>query len=500
MSYVPYVGKGLNNFEDTIDAFIHFNKGGYWVKKIDKKEGVLREIVSGPFKKVIAQKIASNWDPDFDLPIKKYAKVYSFSELSCSNIKEHSAYLEDIYIWKPPKGIDIFCISNKLLDVCVYDKSLLSNNDFIKFYKYGQINDVKYILQETNKFNAPIVPKIICYYSKDIKAYKKAQKIAKYLNEEIMHTEKNKNYVINKILDKHVDENDRPIIFPSHITNDVVCDVIDLYFFKNFYKEKNAFRKAFDELKKCLDNESIIFQNLENNYIEIVIEIDLIVNSKDYKPKKLYLKHSESQGLKLELGDHQDSYSVKLKDSIIDVNLPKNRKQWNIFLMEKMGDDKDFYNVEKIIALFLYICKCLGKTNLTIKDQRTIDCACDSNESQIYINIIRELANLPSIYESVGFVRKNNKTFQNIVQNYKDVKLSDLIQENIKYDEKRQLFLEKTVGELATMYMNGMCAYDEMCNILSVTSTIIHNKITNCCLEYSINLDKISLSFLRKFF
>ena len=35
MSYVPYVGKGLNNFEDTVEAFIHFNKGGYLVKKIE---------------------------------------------------------------------------------------------------------------------------------------------------------------------------------------------------------------------------------------------------------------------------------------------------------------------------------------------------------------------------------------------------------------------------------------------------------------------------------
>ena len=500
MSYIPYVGKGLNNFEDTIDAFIHFNKGGYWVKKIDKKEGVLREIVSGPYKKVIAQKIASNWDPNYDLPIEKYAKVYSFSELACSNTRENVPYLDEIYIWKPPKGIDIFCISNNLLDVCVYDKSLLSNNDFIKFYKYGQINDVNYIFHESNKFNAPIVPKIICYHTKDIKAYKKAQKIAKYLNEETMHTERNKNYVINKILNKHVDELDRPIVFPSHITDNTLCDVVDLYFFKNFYKEKNAFLKAFDELKKCLHDENIIFQNLENNYIEIVLEIDLIVNSKDYKPKKLYLKNSESEGLKLILGDYQDSYNIKLKDSVIDVNLPKNRKQWNIFLMEKMGGSKDFYNVEKIMALFLYICKCLGKTNLTIKDQRTIDCACDSNESQIYINIIRELANLPSIYENLGFVRKNNKTFKSIIQNYKNVKLKDLIEENSKYDERRQIFLEKTVGQLATMYMDGMCAYEEMCSILSVTSTIIHNKITTCCLEYSINLDKTNLSFLRNFF
>ena len=120
--------------------------------------------------------------------------------MACSNTRENVPYLDEIYIWKPPKGIDIFCISNKLLDVCVYDKSLLSNNDFTKFYKYGQINDVNYIFHESNKFNAPIVPKIICYHTKDIKAYKKAQKIAKYLNEETMHTERNKNYVINKYL------------------------------------------------------------------------------------------------------------------------------------------------------------------------------------------------------------------------------------------------------------------------------------------------------------
>ena len=275
MSYVPYVGKGLNNFEDTVEAFIHFNKGGYWVKKIDKKEGFLREIVSGPFKKVIAQKIASNWDPDFDLPIEKYAKVYSFSELACSNTKEHSEYLEDIYVWKPPKGIDIFCISNKLIDVCVYDRSLLSNNDFIKFYKYGQINDVNYL-----EINDNPSPKIICYKTKDIKAYKKAQKIAKYLNEEIMHTPENKTYIINKILGKHVDENDRPVVVPSHVTSSTECDVVDLYFFKNFTKEKNPFLKAFNHLKKCLNNESVIFQSLENNHIEIVIEIDLIVSSK----------------------------------------------------------------------------------------------------------------------------------------------------------------------------------------------------------------------------
>ena len=481
---MKYISDNLKDFDDVISAFLKFKNGGYWIKKIDKKGLDIYEIVEGPYSKETAQDISENYLPKYILQgYEKFSEVYTFINLLLSK-----SLLKDTEenIWYPPKGIFIFAIAQKLLDITVYKKTDLEYKDFKKFMRYGEINNVTRI---------DIRDYLIFYNNKKTESYIKAKNIYRLIRENPEISEEN----IDKIIKNYImKEQENVSIMPSYLSEYVKgCELITLNFFKKYTKEKNPLQSIFNHLNECLNEKSIFTQSIDNNSIEISIETDLIINEKDYKPKKIFFIYDNSSNqYSFQLGNYGADYYIKLEENNIIIELPKERKKWNKFLITDFSSDSKFNNLQKILALFLFICKSIGKEKLNINDTRSINCQYQNEDLPIYINIIRELADYPSIYEELEFYRQKEKEFKKIINKYKNIKLKDLELEK-KIDKNLE---EKTLSELSKDYLQGLYKYPEKCLVVSLVSKILYEKTKSCCSKFTGNLKSKNYNFYKNKF
>lgn len=484
---MKYFSDSLKNFEDVLEAFIKFKNGGYWIKKIDKKSLDIVEIVNGPYSKKEAEELSKNYVSKYKISnVEIYSKVYNFKQLLLSSSLLDTSYIDrdENNIWKPPKGIFIFAIVHNIVSIAVYKKEDLQDKDFIKFVRYGEINNIKY--NTANNY-------IIFYNSKNTESYIKAKKLYKLIIKNKELNEENLEKIIK--LYTYSDEYSQVDIIPNYMSRYVKnCELITLSFFKKFQKEKNPLQAIFNHLKECLNENSVFSQSLDDNSIEISIEVDLIYNDKDYKPKKIYFIYNNKDGqYSFELGNYGGDYSIKLDNNEIKINLPNNREKWNKFIMTKLGTDTKLSNIEKLLSLFLYICKSVGKTKLTINDNRIISCKYGKEELPIYINIIRELAGYKSIYHNLDIYRSNEKEFSQRLNKYKNIKIQELIKD-------KNLNIDKTISKISKDYLQGHYNYDEICLVISLISTTLYNKIKTCCSDFKVNLKNNNYEFYKKNF
>ena len=480
---MKYISDNLKDFDDVINAFLKFKNGGYWVKKIDKKGLDIYEIVEGPYTKEDAQKISKNYLPKYKLQgYDKFSQFYSFKNLLLSD----SLLNNEENKWEPPDGIFIFAIAHEFLDITVYKKYNLQNKDFNKFLTYGSINNVSRV---------DIKNYLIFYNDKKTEAYIKAKNLYRLIKENPEITEEN----IDKIIKNYIDREQEDIsVMPTYLQKYIKgCELITLSFFKKYSKEKDPLRTIFNHLKECLNEKSIFFQSLDDNSIEISVETDLIINEKDYRPKKIYFIYNNLQEeYTFQLGNYGGDYYIKLEKNNIIIELPKEKKKWNQFLITNFTSDSKFNNLQKVLALFLYICKSLGKNKLSIEDIRSVNCQYQNENLPIYINIIRELADLPSIYHQLNFVRKDEKTFKQKINKYKNIKLKDL-----ELDlELEQDLKEKTLSQLSKDYLQGFYRYPQICLIVSIISKILYQKTKDCCSEFTSNLKNKNYDFYKSNF
>ena len=480
---MKYISDNLKNFDDVINAFLKFKNGGYWVKKIDKKGLDIYEIVEGPYNKEEAEKISNNYLPKYNLQAyDKFSQFYSFKKLLLSdsllNNEENS--------WEPPAGIFIFAIAHNLLDITVYKKYNLENKDFNKFLTYGSINNVVRI---------DVKNYLIFYNGKKTQAYIKAKNLYKLIRENPEISEENIDNIIKNYIGKEQEDiSVMPIYLQKYIKN---CELITLSFLKKYSKEKNPLREIFNHLKECLNDKSIFSQSLDDNSIEISVETDLIINEKDYRPKKIYFLYNNSdENYSFQLGNYGGDYYIKLEKNNIIIKLPEDKKKWNKFLITNFSSDSKFNNLQKILALFLYICKSLGKNKLYLDDIRSVNCEYQNEVLPIYINIIRELAELPSIYQKLNFIRKDEKKFKQKINKYKNIKLKDL---------ELNLFLEKdleekTLSQLSKDYLQGFYRYPKICLVVSIISKILYQKTKDCCSQFTSNLKNNNYDFYKSNF
>ena len=348
---MKYISDNLKNFEDTLDAFVKFKNGGYWIKKIDKKGLDVMEIVHGPYDKKTVVELSNNYTSKYNIKnIKIYSKVYSFKELLLSTPLIDSTYItnDNDNIWKPPKGIFIFAMVHNIVNIAVYKENDLLSSDFNKFVRYGDINDIVYI--SSRKY-------MIFYNLKNAESYIKAKNLYRLIEENIEIKDENIDKIIK--LYTRADEHQKINIMPTYIKKYIKnCELIDLSFFKKYNKDKYPLKSIFEHLKECLNNNNIFSQSLEDNSIEISIEVNLIYNNKDYKPKKIYFIYNNiKEEYTFELGNYGGDYSIKLQGNEIIIKLPENKEKWNKFLLTSLGTDTNLNNIEKLLSLFLYICK-----------------------------------------------------------------------------------------------------------------------------------------------
>ena len=485
---MKYVSDNLKNFEDTLDAFVKFKNGGYWIKKIDKKALDIIEIVNGPYDKKKAIELSENYTSKYRIKnIDIYSKVYSFKELLVSPSLLNTSYTDSANIWKPPKGIFIFAIVHNIVNMAVYKKKDIISKDFNKFIRYGEINNVIYIT---------IKNYLIFYNLKKAESYIKAKKLYKLINENQDIIEENLDKIIKVYTQS--DESEKYNIVPNYMKKYIKnCELITLSFFKKYNKEKNPLQSIISHLKECLNENSVFSQSLDDNSIEISIEVDLIYNDKDYKPKKIYFIYNNArEEYTFELGNYGGDYSIKLKGNEITINLPENKEKWNKFIFTKLGSDGKLNNIEKLLSLFLYICKSVGKDKLIINDSRIVSCKYEKDNLSVYINIIRELGGYKNIYHNLGLIRKNEKEFVQKLNKYKNIKVGDLIQNKI-FDQN---LLNKTLAEISYDYLNGFFKYKEICLVISIVSKLIYEKTKECCSVFKVNLKNNTYDFYKKKF
>ena len=119
-------------------------------------------------------------------------------------------------------------------------------------------------------------------------------------------------------------------------------------------------------------------------------------------------------------------------------------------------------------------------------------CKCKSLDNMpLYLNIIRFLAGEDSIYEEIGFIEIAKDKRKKIVAEYAKKIVN-------KETDSEGIVTDYTFEDLAKDYFKDFCKYNYVCEILNKNSVEIFEKLKDCCLEYSYNLDNVKLFNLKE--
>ena len=468
MTYQPYLGWGLNNFEDTMNALAEFPQGGWWLRKVDHKDAFNKEFTEGPYDEKTAKKKAYNWNKFFDFKGLKAAQAYSFKDLIC-NYQERYNYLKESlypeYIWRPPSGAQLLCIKKIML----IKKPSFKDSNFEKFSIYIQSKDIK--LRDFQNYQ-------IYYKDKDYLAYEQSKKLERLIKDYKDYPDQLWGLYRLALGEK----NNIPEVIPYYIKSfNKDNKPYSLDFFIRFQKLENRDKKI-----KCLMNslkkEKIDFTFPKNNQYTIGYNLPLIYNKEDFKIKNLLFSITPKEELIIEI--KEDENYVKLR-------APKdNRAQLSFNL--PIENNENIFN-DKLITLFLFVCKQLKIYKINLKDNLKEYCKCDQIKKEIlYINIVRFLASQESTYQEMGFIEENIDKRKDIIDKFKEQKISKFI--NL---EEEDLLAQKTLSELANDYLNGYCQFNYVCQLLNTISVKIFENLKDCCFEYYIDLKNYPLEQLR---
>lgn len=531
MPYENYLDYGIQDLDDILEAYREYSNGGFWVKKIDKKDGFYREIVIGPYKEKKANEMSKEWNDFFHYKNFKTAEVFSLTELLCNTVEdqidklgpkpkkkgpEMDAYMKKLraikknkkktglstklehelyeeHIWQPPIGSKLFCILKEYLKTDIQESEIMNNRVFKKFWEFTSCSGVDKI--EVND-------KLIFYNKRNAKSYNEAIIIKKIMIE-FMEEPEQMEWLISYIR-KTKKRGIKPIIIPDFIKNTNSCMPITLEFFKENFVSRRGLKYAYNKLNKCMNDEEKKAVGGVNS-IETRLNISFLINSKDYKVKKLYFTKVTEDNYQLKFSDLEDNFSLELNDikdheGFMKVRLPEDKESWALYSSKTDGDSQ-FANFDSTMALFLYICKTLAIHKIELKDERQKPCVCYETQDKIYVNIINLLAGKKDIYYKLGFRLKHEKDYMTIIDKYKKEntrKFLGLPEKKTKLDD--DFFLDKTVGEVAKLYLEGYCEYDKTCDMINHISDKIYEEIGYEKHYYHLNLQKTPIEYYRKKF
>ena len=472
MDYQPYLGWGLNSFEDVMDAFTKFKDGGWWIRKIDYKDAFNREITEGPYKEKDAKSKAETWNKFFKFRGITTAKAYSFKDLVCNDkgdrirLKNH---LFEEYIWRPPLGAELLCIlrdNMKVLMVDIFSISKRKNIELEKFKSYVLDNGVN--LLEVDNYN-------IFYKDKDYMAKEQA-KYLKLLVENFKESPEELWWLYDEALKLPHCRGLEPVITPSYIKN-FNRDIrpYNLDFFKKL--KDNKIEHLLNILKSS--KRTFVFQKGKGT---LGYKFPFLYDDRDFLVKNFVISYLEKT---LDIEIKQDIYGVKL-------TAPKGRIASLTFELPFGKEKKDDVFNFKLVNLMLFICKVLEINEVMLKDNLKDYCKCEEfNKAPIYLNIIRFLAGRNSIYDEIGFTEQNYSKREEVINEFRWKKVGSFFEgEDVLYD--------MTVGDLARDYLDGMCEFIYVCDLLNKISVKIFDTLKDCCFEYFIDLRKVKLINLRE--
>ena len=474
MDYQPYLGWGLNNFEDVMNAFTKFKDGGWWIRKIDYKDAFNREITEGPYTEKEAKNKAESWNKFFEFKSLVTAKAYSFKNLMCNSERDSlilKKHLYEEYIWRPPLGAKLLCILKDDMKILMINPnhriSKLMVRNLEKFKLYVLDNGVNLI--EEGDYN-------IFYKDKNYIAKEQANNL-KLLVENFKDSPEELWWLYDKALKLNNKRGLEPVIIPDYIVNfNKDIKPYNLDFFKNLKGDKISC--LLNMLKSS--NKTILLGKGTLGY-----KFPFLYDNRDFNIKNFIISYLNET---LDIEIKQGNYNVKL-------TAPKNRVASLTFnLPYKKNEVFNF----KLLNLILFICKVLEINEVLLKDNLRDNC----DNLPIYLNIVRFLAGKNSVYDEIGFTEQNYQKREDVIQEFRWKKVGSFF-------EGEDLFYDKTIGDLARDYLTfqpkrRLFETEEMdqelyvCNLLNKISVKIFDTLKDCCFEYYIDLRKVKLISLRE--
>ena len=226
----------------------------------------------------------------------------------------------------------------------------------------------------------------------------------------------------------------------------------------------------------------------------IILDFYILLSNRDYQAKLLkIIKHDNYD---LIIGD-EDNY-IKLIDinnckAELKVKIDTENKEFNENYAQ---GDKRFQEIENYIGLIFYIAKCLGVKNITFKADQEIACICDNNNIMLYQEVIYLLANEESLYQKLGFENREVDKIEEKINSFRSMTVAQFLQ---KEEDEEDAFGQKSLQEVAQLYLQAICNYAYGCNLMSEINRKIYPEIKDY-MNYSLNLDKKNLKFLRSLF
>ena len=494
MPYEKYLDFGIENLQDILTAYQEYSNGGFWVKKIDKKDAFYREIIEGPYKKNKAEEIAKEWNAFYKYKNFITAQVHSLTDLLCKDTKQKGLekHFYGEHIWDPPAGSDLFCILKKFKLTSVHKKDIMENKEFKKFWDFTSCSGVSKL--EVNDL-------LVFYFVKNAESYKQA-KILQMIIKQFEDKPEEMQWMIDYVEKKKEKRGIKPVVIPNFINKSESCMPIDLEFFKEVYTSKKGIVYAFDKLNKCMnDQEKSISGEVDS--LSTTLNIDFLLNSKDYKIKKLYFTRRAKNNYTLKFNDMAENFYIRLVDikdreGYMEIRMPKDKEEWLEYINNTMGNDRKFANFDSTMGLFLFIAKCLGIHKIKLKDDRQMPCTCYDTKEEIYINIIYDLAKRENLYEKFGFFNNDNEDF---FEEYRGKIVRLFLGRRAKLPkEEDDFFLDRSLEKISQLYLEGYCKYGTTCELIKEISDRLYEELGEENLIYTLNLKKYNIEFYRKMF
>lgn len=496
----------LSSFEDVINAFQKYEDGGFWIKKIIYHLGVFQEAVLGPYSRKEAEETAERWKKLFKFEGKEVAKVLSFKELVCD--KDHTFEIDEKWRWDPPYGAGLICIMKGYYKVAAYRYSTTQEKDFERFYRYAEEGGVRKIDLDNLKIHSIGTKKASVFYNtNNVDSYRRGHIMARFMRELTHGEEEYFEWMMDTIRGKKNPSGEKPILMPGYIESlNKECYPIDLDFFKDAFRNEERINKVFKKLWKCTpdDNRGYVYLSPEetrSGEMERwdVIELDIILENDSISIQRMFLERHYKR-FNLILSDYEGSFSIGIYDidatqgkleGEMTIRLPGSIElsdEETLYISQTLRDGRFFTKIDVIGAVLLFIAKCVGITHVWVDDDRMEEC----EETVLFINPIRYLANYQSIYANLGFNNTNPDELDRVIEKYqkKKIPIVDMVNEE-------DVVSELTIESMAKLYLDRACTYENICELLSLITDEINEKISN---KYVLNLDEIELSYYKNFF
>lgn len=529
-------------------AFKNYPNGGYWIKKIVAKNKKYVEEVEGPYDKNKGEKRVEILRNITQIKNNESASLYTFDELTCNRreedyyyeVKTEPSYYSEFYdimvpakkernlvnkikdkenfvepenTWKTPPGALLFCLVNKMSKV-VYFKKQDTNKNFVKFKKYALNSGCQFM----STFDYFI------YFNKyDKESITRAKQLKIILSSKDQYPPENFIWMLDSVLNKSVKRGIEPENTPFTLSKISIKDGGKVTYeeLKKFYiivkdidcdDMNNRMNYSFSELVSMFDFGFIEkIKNLKSpEEIKTVINLDVIIDKDDLKPKKFKVIKNFDTSYEISLKrfrKHMDDislFSVKnIKNCIgtMFINFKNVReKNWETSRLKLVSNDLFFDNEITLLALTLFVSKSIGVKKIYLNtDLETSEC---DNSILFYQYIVYYLSQ-GGFYEltELGFFVENEREIDYYMSNIIDTDVRNFCIDNkIHLSDKDAYYKEDryfTLSEFCQLYTERKtCPSKGFLTMLKEITNVISKNIN---LKIYNNLDDLSFEMVERY-